>query len=129
MPPSKINSNILYERLLRFAQRCQELIKKLPKTIYNIEYCKQLIRSSASPGSNYIEAIEATGRKDFTYRLKICRKETKESLHWLRLIQSSNQDMIQVQKDARDLINEGQELIRIFTSSILTSEKNSGISK
>lgn len=126
---SKMTPELLYERLLNFAKRCQMLVKKLPKTIYNIEYGSQLIRSSASPGSNYIEAIEASSRRDFTHRLKICRKETKESSHWLVLTKNSNEELIEIQEESESLIKEAQELIRIFTSSILTAEKNQKIRK
>ncbi|MFH1833353.1 MAG: four helix bundle protein [Candidatus Levyibacteriota bacterium] len=120
---------LLYKRLFAFAQKCQQLINKLPKTAYNSEYGRQLIRSSSSPGANYIEAIEASSRKDFTHRLKICRKEAKESIHWLMLIQSANKTIAEIQKESIELIKEAQEFIRIFTSSILTSEKNRGINK
>lgn len=127
--PSKITPEILYQRLLKFAQRCQKLVRKLPKAIYNLEYGKQLIKSSASPGSNYIEAIEASSRRDFIYRLKVCRKETKESIHWLSLIKSSNRKLQEVQEECDDLIKEGREFIRIFTSSVLTADKNRQIKK
>lgn len=126
---SKMTPELLYERLLEFAKRCQKLVKRLPKTIYNTEYGSQLIRSSASPGSNYIEAIEASSRRDFTHRLKVCRKETKESIHWLMLIKNANEELAEIQKELEDLIKEARELIRIFTSSILTSEKNQEIRK
>lgn len=125
----RINSDILYQRLLEFAKKSQRLVSKLPKTIYNIEYGSQLIRSSGSPGSNYIEAIEASSRKEFTHKLKVCRKETKESIHWLFLIQHANSQIEGVCSKAEELIGEGRELIRIFTSSVLTSEKNQGIRK
>lgn len=126
---SKMTPELLYERLLTFAKRCQKLVKRLPKTIYNIEYGSQLIRSSASPGSNYIEAIEASSRRDFIYRLKVCRKETKESIHWLMLIENANEEFAEIKKESEDLIKEARELIRIFTSSVLTSEKNKEIRK
>jgi four helix bundle protein len=118
-----MNSEILYERLLRFAIDCQYLVKLLPKAPYNAVYSDQLIRSSSSPGSNYIEAIEALSRKDFIHRLRISRKETKESIHWLRLIQSANEIPVVTEK-TDTLIREAQELIRIFTSSIKTAERN-----
>lgn len=121
---SKMTPELLYERLLAFAKRCQKLVKRLPKIIYNAEYGSQLIRSSASPGSNYIEAIEASSRRDFTYRLKVCRKETKESIHWLMLIENANEEFAEIKKESEDLIKEARELVRIFTSSVLTSEKN-----
>lgn len=119
-----MTSDELYDRLLMFAKRCQKLVKQLPSTIYNREYSQQLIRSSASPGSNYIEAVEGSSRKDFTHRLKICRKEAKESVHWLTLIQSSNEEQLEIQKETQTLINEARECIRIFSASILTSERN-----
>lgn len=124
---TQMNSEILYERLLLFAQRCQKLVYKLPKTIYNLEYGSQLIRSSASPGANYIEAIEGSSHKDFTHRLKICRKESRESIHWLLLIKSANEEDVSIKEQADLLINEAREFIRIFTSSILTAEKRRGI--
>lgn len=119
----------LYQRLLLFAQHNLQLIKKLPNTIYNREYSSQLIRSSASPGANYIEAIEASSRKEFCFRLKTSRKETKESIHWLKLIKSANEEYPEIQKETQSLIDEAQQLIKIFTSSILTTEKNQKISK
>jgi four helix bundle protein len=124
-----MTSEELYNRLLSFAKNCQKLVKTLPKTAYNYEYGSQLIRSSASPGANYIEAIEASSRKDFTHRLKICRKETRESTHWLILISSANEELKSVKTEAKTLIVEAQEFIRIFTSSILTAERNGKIDK
>jgi four helix bundle protein len=66
-------------RTLLFAKECRLYVRSLPKTISNIEDCKQLVRSSGSVGANYIEANEKLGDKDFLYRLKIARKEAKES--------------------------------------------------
>lgn len=122
--PSKMNSEILYARLLSFAKQGQKLVFKLPKNIYNFEYSSQFIRSSSSSGANYIEAIEAISPKDFVYRLKICRKESKESIHWLNLIKNANSNLDEIQKECEDLISEAMEFIRIFSSSILTSERN-----
>ena len=119
-----MNSDILYKRLLSFGQRNLKLVILLPKTIYNIEYGKQSIRSSASPGANYIEAIEAMSRKDFIHRLKICLKEVKETVHWLLLIKSANPENNEVQKESDNLISEAHELIRILAASILTAGKN-----
>jgi four helix bundle protein len=58
----------------------------LPRTISNVEDAKQLIRASGSIGANYIEANEAIGKKDFVMKIKICRREAKESCYWLRLL-------------------------------------------
>ena len=69
----------LEERTFIFAKECRFLLKKLPKTIQIFEDGKQLVRSSGSVGANYIEANESLSKKDFCYRIKICRKEAKES--------------------------------------------------
>jgi len=126
---TNITSQIFYQRLLLFATGCQELVSKLPKSIWNQEYGSQLIRASASAGANYIEATEAASRKDFTYRLKICRKESKESIHWLYLIKSSNKNFSEIQAQTEYLSGEAHEFIKIFSSSISTSEKNQQMKK
>lgn len=124
---TSINSDILYNRYLKFGMDCQKLVKSLPKTPYNSVYGNQLLRSSGSPGANYIEAIEASSRKEFILKLKICRRETKESIHWLVLIKNSNEEMENLDKNSEKLIKEAEECVRIFASSILTAERNLGI--
>jgi len=105
----------LEERTLRFAKEVIEFVSTLPKTVANIEIMKQVIRSSGSVGSNYIEANEALSKKDFTMRVKICRKESKESRYWLRLIEVSEED---AEKRKQSLINEATELMKIFGSIV-----------
>lgn len=80
----------LEDRTLQFARDCRTLIKNLPKTTSIIEDSKQLARSSGSVAANYIEANEALSKKDFLLRIKICRKESKESILWLKLIESDS---------------------------------------
>lgn len=87
-------------------------VKKLRKTIANIEDGKQLIRSSGSVGANYIEANEALSKKDFVMRIKICRKEAKESRYWLRLIDTNGE--IESEKERKELEQESKELTHIF---------------
>lgn len=103
----------LEARTLKFAREVREFIKKLPKTIGNFEDGKQLIRSSGSVGANYIEANEALSKKDFAMRIKICRKEAKETEYWLNLISVFNLD-----KDKQKLIDESIELRKIFGAII-----------
>lgn len=122
-------TEILQNRLLKFAQKCQILTNKLPKNSHNIIYSNQLNRSSSSPGANYIEAIEASSAKEFILRLKICRKETKESNYWLVLIQTSNENLTWLKKETEELIKEGDELTKIFAASIITAERNQKILK
>lgn len=119
----KFDTEAFYERLFVFGQRSQRLIKKLPKTQYNLAYGSQLIRSSSSPGANYIEALESFSLKDFIHRLKICRKETRESVHWLRLVIEANDEFGEFISEAANLTTEGREIVKILTASILTSEK------
>ena len=69
----------LEDRTLEFARKVSEMVNSTQKTMPNVEYCKQVIRSSGSVGANYIEANEALSKKDFLMRIKICRKESKES--------------------------------------------------
>ena len=81
----------LEERTLAFSVKVRKFLKSLPKTISNFEDGKQVIRSSRSIGANYIEANEKLGPKDFLHRLRIARKEAKESVYWLRIIKEENE--------------------------------------
>jgi len=85
----------LEERTFQFAIAVALYCKKLPKNIINYKYIDQVVRSSGSVGANYIEANEALSKKDFAMRIKICRKEAKESAYWLRLIVETNSDEFQ----------------------------------
>lgn len=82
---SKSKCYDLEERTYIFAKRVNEYINKLTKPIPNIENGKQLVKSSGSVGANYIEANESLSKKDFQMRIKICKKEAKESRYWLKL--------------------------------------------
>ena len=81
----------LEDRTLDFAKRVRVFVAKLKNTPANIEDTKQLIRSSGSIGANYIEANEALSKKDFVMRVKICRKEAKESRYWLKLVNTDGE--------------------------------------
>jgi four helix bundle protein len=110
----------LEERTFQFAKAVSLFIKSLPKTIANIEYSRQVIRSSSSVGANYIEANESLGKKDFVMHLRISRKEAKESIFWLRLILETN-DAIYRNK-CNELIQEATELKKIFSAIIEKSK-------
>ena len=104
----------LEERTLQFAKKVRTLVNSLPKSITSREDGKQLIRSSGSVGANYIEANEALSKKDFRMRIKICRKEAKESRYWLNLIETNGKDTLE---DQRQLLSqEATELMNIFGS-------------
>ena len=76
----------LEERTTLFAERVRNFCLKLPKNMANGEYIPQLIRAGSSPGANYIEANESIGDKDFKMKIETCRRESKESAYWLRLV-------------------------------------------
>jgi four helix bundle protein len=76
----------LQERTFAFAESVRAFVKQLPKTISNTEDVRQLVRASGSVAANWIEADEALSKKDFLMRVKICRKEAKESQLFLRLV-------------------------------------------
>ena len=110
----------LEERTFQFAKQVRLFIKTLEKSIANVEDGKQVIRSSGSIGSNYIEANESLSKKDFLYRIKISRKEAKESVYWLRLISETNRLLnIQITKK---LIQESIELKKIFSAIVEKSK-------
>ena len=100
----------LEERTLKFAINVRGFVSQLAKNIISVEDIKQLVRSSGSVGANYIEANEALSKKDFAMRIKICRKEAKESRYWLNLISSEGE----MDGRRKDLIQESTELMNIF---------------
>jgi four helix bundle protein len=110
----------LEERTLEFAKRVRAFVKKLKKTIANIEDGRQLVKASGSVGGNYIEANEALSKKDFVMRIKICRKEAKESGYWLKLV--DNEDDTELERERHELIQEATELTNIFGSILRKSE-------
>jgi len=109
----------LEERTFKFARHAVMFSKGLPKTVIEGEIAKQLIRSATSVGANYIEANGALSKKDFVMRIKICRKEAKESGYWLRLIEASNTNL---RNEQEMLLKESVELTKIF-GSILTKSQ------
>ena len=110
----------LEERTFQFAKNVRFFTKKLPQTSANIEDGKQVIRSSGSVGANYIEANEALSKKDFNMRIKISRKEAKESAYFLRLIHETNSQ--EFEKEGVFLYDEAIQLKKIF-SAILEKTK------
>lgn len=102
----------LEERTFNFARDVRAFVKKLPRTITNTEDIKQVARSSGSVGANYIEAQEYTGTKDRVHRIKISRKESKESRFWLRLLDIGENANVNTERER--LVQEANELMLIF---------------
>jgi len=110
----------LEDRTLAFAKNVRAFVNKLPKTTANIEDGRQLIKASGSVGANYIEANESLSKKDFRFRIKICRKESKESRYWLRLVDT--QSDTDLERERKELEQEATELMNIFGSILRKSE-------
>ncbi len=106
----------LHQRTYSFAHSIRDFARNVPKDICNIEDLKQLVRSSGSVGANYIEANESLSDKDFIYRIKICRKEAKESAYWLRLIHLFNDAELDHRR--KKLTVEASEFVKIFSTII-----------
>src|SRR5258707_212161 len=104
----------LIRRTFEFAVRIRRFANRLPKSIANYEDARQLVRSSGSVAANYLEAQEGLSRKDFFYRIKVCRKEARETGLWLRLINCGSNDDLQAEQGK--LATEADELKRIFST-------------
>jgi len=110
----------LEERTFQYAKNVALYIRQLPRNVSNLEYDKQAVDASGSVGANSIEANEALSKKDFIMRIKICRKEAKESAYWLRLIIETNDE--KYKQEGKKLREEALELKKIFSSILLKSE-------
>lgn len=103
----------LEERTLKFGKRMIRLCKALPRNTINIKLVDQGIRSGTSLGANYREANETETKKDFVYRIRICRREAKETIYWLNLIIEANPNL---EDRIKPLLKETGELLKIFAS-------------
>lgn len=118
----RINNHQQLEfRLKEFSLSVLRTIKKLPSTEENKIYGKQVIRSSSSIGANYAEAIFAHTKADFAHDLNKSRKESKETVYWLQLLAEANQIF---KNDIEKLIDEAEQILRIFISSIKILKEN-----
>lgn len=118
------NSKPIYDledRTLNFAKQVRNFTKQLPRTVENIEDIKQLVRASGSQGANYIEANESLSKKDFLMRVKISRKEAKESVFFLQLVNVNDIKDLEIEREK--LIKEGMEITKILGSIIVKTEK------
>ena len=115
----------LEKRTLRLAVEVREFIKLLPKTPANFEDAKQLIRSSGSIGANYIEANGALGRKDFLMKIRISRKEARETIFWLNIIINANNLNPEVNTFCESLIAETSEIKYILSAILKKSQEKS----
>ncbi len=120
---SKIQDSKQYDledRTLEFGKRVIRLSKALSKNTVNFKLTDQFIRSGTSMGANYREANETETRKDFNYRIRICRKEGKETIYWLNLIIEANPEF---KEKIKPLLQETIELVKIFAAILEKSKK------
>ncbi len=107
----------LADRTAKFALDCRKLIRSIPKDICNVEDCKQLARSSGSVAANYLEADESLSKKDFAMRIKICRKEARESKLWLTTVIVRDDQ----EAEQKRLMDEAYQLVKIFNAIAVKS--------
>ena len=110
----------LEERTARFGEAIIQLVRGLRQDAVNTPLISQLVRAGTSVGANYMEADGAESRKDFRHKIALCKKESKETKHWLRMIANANPG---TRDECLRLLQEARELSLIF-SSILLSKKD-----
>lgn len=113
----------LEKRTGTFAVKIIQLLRKLPQDSINKRMIEQLIGSSGSIGANYMEANASESKKDFIHKMKISKKEIKETQHWLRLLAEAN---VGYKEEFRLLWKENQELLFIFSKAISSCSKRTG---
>lgn len=114
----------LEERTYEFAKDVIKIAKNLKENSVNSRIINQIVGSASSIGANYCEANEAESRQDFVHKIGISKKETKETLYWLKLLEISNPEI----SDKLEILrNECHELLLIFSSIIKTSKLNKAL--
>lgn len=103
-----------------FGENVIEFIQSLPENSVNRPLISQVIRSATSIGANYMEADGAESKKDFQHKISICKKESKETMHWFRMIAKANPNH---PIGCREHWKEAHELALIFSSIILKLRK------
>lgn len=113
-------SKELEDRFHNFGKRVRDFCRRLKWDIINAEYIRQVVRSSSSVGANYIEASDDLGKSDEKMKIKIARREAKESIHFLDLVLIY--DSADLEKERNELIDEAGQIGRILSAIILKLE-------
>jgi four helix bundle protein len=103
----------LEERTARFGEAIIAFAKRVPANLVTQPLIPQLVDSGTSVGANYCEADDAGTKKEFKYRISLCKRESRESKHWLRMLAAAVPDM---KEEARTLWREAKELNLIFSA-------------
>lgn len=123
---TKVKDNSKYdleERLGKFGENIIDLAKKIPKDAISLSIISQLVRAGTSVGANYMEANGASSKADFKNKIHICKKESKETMHWLRMLARADE---KAAGECRELWQETKGYAKIF-SSIISSLKNKNL--
>lgn len=110
----------LEERTQRFGENILDFAKMVPVTPITLPLITQLVKSGTSVGANYCEADCAETKKDFEHKMGICKKESKETRHWLRMIARVAPEL---KEESRNLWREANELNLIFSSIVNKSRR------
>lgn len=113
-------------RTQNFFYKIVKVCKKVPRNPVNDEITSQLTGAGGSTASNYIEANEALSKKDFFFRIRICRKESKEARFWLKALLLANPNL---KNGIEPLIQEATEFLLIFSKIIETHKKSKIVTK
>ena len=105
----------LEERTAKFGEEVIKFARQIPKNTITLPIISQLIRSGTSVGANYSEADDAESGKDFSHKIGICKKEARESKHWLRMISVAEPE---IKNESKILWQEAKELNLIFNAII-----------
>jgi four helix bundle protein len=109
----------LEERTAKFGEGIITFSNSLSKTIITNPIINQLIRAGTSVGANYCEADCAETKKDFEHKIGICKKESRETKHWLRMISKA---LPNKSNEAKMLWKEAHELNLIFITIVKNSK-------
>ena len=111
----------LEQRTAKFGEDIIKFAKKIPKNVITLPLISQLVKAGTSTGANYCEADDAESGKDFGHKIGICKKESRECKHWLRMLSIA---VPESKEEARILWQEAKELNLIFNSIIKKLKKN-----
>jgi len=114
----------LKERTARFGEAVIKFVRTLPSNSVNNPLVSQIMRSATSVGANYMEADRAESKKDFQHKIGLCKKESKETMHWFRMFAQANQDR---KEEIRGLWKEVRELTLIFSKIVINSKNTHAI--
>lgn len=118
--PNIKNKYDLGERTAKFGEAIIEFAGNLQNTPINHPLISQIVRSATSVGANYMEADAAESKKDFHHKIGLCKKESKETMHWIRMIAKANPTK---REESIDLWKEAHELTLIFSSIVIKTKK------